>query len=444
MSDALPLPPRPNLDKYKKLAKDFQHACQSRDAAAVRDWATRWVETIARLRGLEITAELRKQLRVEADGIERRWHKLRKTDERAARCSLTDAQFFIAREHGFASWPKFAKHLESLARANSPTAKFELAADAIVGGDLATLKELLKDDPELVRARSTREHRSTLLHYVSANGVEDFRQKTPDNIVEITRLLLAAGADVNSESDAYGGRSTALGLTATSWHPEKAGVQLKLLVLLIDPGAVHPGPEGGSAVNGCLHNGRGKAAEFLATHGARLDLEGAAGVGRLDVVKSFFNDDGSLLPPATQNQMQAGFAWACEFGRTDVVEFLLERGIEVSAAAEPLGEATGLHWAAFEGHADIVRLLLEHGAPVVMKDRRHDGTPLEWALYGWTNSRHKAVPTDGYEVVSLLVRAGAKPDPQWFEAVENRHSVAKAIQSDPRMMAALRGERSSS
>ncbi len=267
--------------------------------------------------------------------------------------------------------------------------------------------------------------------------------ETPDNIVEITRLLLAAGADVNSESDAYGGRSTALGLTATSWHPEKAGVQLKLLELLIEHGAVIDGPEGGSAVNGCLHNGRGKAAEFLATHGARLDLEGAAGVGRLDVVKSFFNDDGSLLPPATQNQMQAGFAWACEFGRTDVVEFLLERGIEVSAAAEPLGEATGLHWAAFEGHADIVRLLLEHGAPVVMKDRRHDGTPLEWALYGWTNSRHKAVPTDGYEVVSLLVRAGAKPDPQWFEAVENRHSVAKAIQSDPRMMAALRGERSS-
>jgi hypothetical protein len=26
---------------------------------------------------------------------------------------------------------------------------------------------------------STRAHRSTLLHYISANGVEDFRQKTP-------------------------------------------------------------------------------------------------------------------------------------------------------------------------------------------------------------------------------------------------------------------------
>jgi ankyrin repeat protein len=435
MSDALPLPPRPNLEQYKKLAKDFQRACNSGDTSAIRDWAIRWVETLARLRGLEITADLRRQLQREGDGIERRWHKLEKTDERAAGCSLTDAQFFIAREHGFASWPKFAKHIESLARANSPTSKFELAVDAIVGGDLEALKRLLEDDPDLVQARSTREHRSTLLHYVSANGVENFRQKTPANIVELTRLLLAAGADVNAESDAYGGRSTTLRLTATSVHPETAGVQLALLGLLIAHGAAIDAPEGGSAVNDCLRNGRGKAAEFLAAHGARLDLEGAAGVGRLDIVKSFFSDDGSLRPPATKNQIQAGLAWACEFGRTDVVEFLLERGIDVSAMTELLGGATGLHWAAFEAQADIVRLLLERGAPVNVKDRRHNGTPLEWALYSWTSAR-----TGTYEVVALLVRAGAKPDPQWFDVVENRHPVAKAIQSDPRMMAALRGD----
>ena len=66
----------------------------------------------------------------------------------------------------------------------------------------------------------------------------------------------------------------------------------------------------------------GEAAEFLVTRGARLDLEGAAGVVRLYDVKSFFNDDGSLKPPATQKQMKAGFAWACEFGRTGVVDFL--------------------------------------------------------------------------------------------------------------------------
>jgi hypothetical protein len=216
MSDALPLPPRPNLEQYKKLAKDFQRACKSSDAGAIRDWAARWAETIARLQGLEITSELRKRIDSEAEQTAHQWLKYTQTNEQAARCRLADAQFFIARGHGFASWPKFASHLEGLRRAHSPVSNFEAAVDAIVDGDLPKLEKLLRDNPELVRARSTREHRSTLLHYVSANGVEGFRQKTPKNIVEITKLLLKAGADVNAESDAYGGRSTTLGLTATS------------------------------------------------------------------------------------------------------------------------------------------------------------------------------------------------------------------------------------
>src|SRR5262249_38147585 len=160
-------------------------------------------------------------------------------------------QFFVARGHGFASWPKFARHLEGLARADSPVSTFEAAVDAIVNGDLSRLEKLLSENPELARARSTREHRSTLLHYVSANGVEDYRQKTPKNIVEITKLLLKAGADVNAESDAYGGRSTTLGLTATSWHPEKAGGQIPLMEMLIDHRAIIYGPGGGRAGNGC-------------------------------------------------------------------------------------------------------------------------------------------------------------------------------------------------
>ena len=39
MSDALPLPPRPNLEQYRKLAKDFQRACKSSQPSAIRDWA---------------------------------------------------------------------------------------------------------------------------------------------------------------------------------------------------------------------------------------------------------------------------------------------------------------------------------------------------------------------------------------------------------------------
>ena len=54
--------------------------------------------------------------------------------------------------------------------------------------DAQKLARLLREDPTLVRARSTRDHNSTLLHYVSANGLEGFRQKTPKNIVRFKQL----------------------------------------------------------------------------------------------------------------------------------------------------------------------------------------------------------------------------------------------------------------
>ena len=102
---------------------------------------------------------------------------------------------------------------------SSPISAFEAAAHAIVSGDISTVRRLLQEQPELIRARSTREHRATLLHYVSANGVENYRQVTPKNIAEITEFLLAAGAEVDGEADVYGGGCTTLGLVATSAPP---------------------------------------------------------------------------------------------------------------------------------------------------------------------------------------------------------------------------------
>jgi len=440
MSDAIPLPPRPNLEQYKKLAKDLQKAWNSGDAAAVRDWARRWMEILARLQGRAATPEVQEEIRRRAEQVERHLNTIQKANEGLARCTLASAQLMVARCHGFASWPRFAQHLRALKAADSPVPKFELAADAIVEGDLKALEKLLSENPELVRARSTREHRSTLLHYVSANGIEDFRQKTPQNSVDVAKLLLDAGADVNAESDAYGGRSTTLSLTATSCHPEAAGLSIPLMELLISRGATLDGPEGGSTVVSCLRNGRGEAAKFLAARGARLDLEGAAGVGRLDIVASFLDDEGQLRPTATPEQMKAGFAWASEFGQTAVVDFLLQRGMHLDAKLPPHGE-TALHWAAYGGHPTTVRLLLEHGAPVDAKDESFDGTPLEWALYAWGNASERAARGDYYEVVALLVRADATLKSQWLEVDdEHRRRAVRKLRSDPRMLAALRGE----
>jgi len=343
-----------------------------------------------------------------------------------------DARTIIAREHDFASFEEFAKHLEALNRKTSLVSQFESAVDAVISGDLATLERLLRLNPALIRARSTRKHHATLLHYVGANGVEGFRQKTPKNAVKVAEMLLKAGAAVDALAEMYGG-STTLGLVATSIHPWLAGVQDALMQILLEHGAAidQPGAAGNGqrAVNGCLANGRPEAAEFLAARGAPLDLEEAAGVGRLDLVKNFFNEDGSLRANATMAQMRSGFNWACEYGRIGVVDFLVQKGLEVGERHH--GE-TGLHWAAFGGHLDIVKLLLERRAPVDVKDERFGGTPLGWALYGWGNPPPGAERDRYDEVVALLVAAGATVEAEWL--------ADEKVGADPKMLAALGGE----
>ena len=75
-------------------------------------------------------------------------------------------------------------------------------------------------------------------------------------------------------------------MVATSIHALPAGVRIPLLETLLDYGAAI----GESAVNDCLGTGAAKLREFFAKRGAKLDLEGAAGVGRLDLVRTFFHE----------------------------------------------------------------------------------------------------------------------------------------------------------
>ena len=114
----------------------------------------------------------------------------------------------------------------------------ETAVDAIVTGDVPTLERLLAENHELIRTRSVRRHHSALLHYVAANGIEYFRQKTPRNAPDVARVLLRAGADVEAPADMYGGGSTTIGLVATSITPVVSGVLIPLLEVLLDAGAV--------------------------------------------------------------------------------------------------------------------------------------------------------------------------------------------------------------
>lgn len=412
--DVLPLPARAGLDRYLTDAEDLVAACK---AGAIGRWASKWpeyVDQIQRFAGATLNG---------------------------GECARTGAQFVIARVHGFESWPTFAAHLEDLARAGSPTSRFETAVDAIVTGGGAALQQLLREHPELIRARSNRGHRATLLHYAAANGVENYRQRTPGNAVAIAGILLDAGAEVDAEAEMYGGGCTTLGLAATSVHPERAGVQNALMQILIDRGAsVDPQAGAGhshSLVGSCLANGRAAAAEYLAARGARLDLDGAAGIGRLDLVAGFFNPDGTLKPTATIEQLCAGMNWACEHGRNEVVQFLLERGV-LASAPSPANGRTFLHSAALGGRAAIVQWLIARGVPVDVVEPTYDGTPLQWALHGWSEAAAGAGRDRYSEVVALLVRAGAAVNPAWLDRAADPTPFRTMLRADAGMLAALR------
>jgi hypothetical protein len=274
--DALPLPSRPSVEQYKKLAKDLVKSCRSGDPAAIGIWASRWVEALAAhqrepdaLRdGTEISARAN-----QIDQFART--KLSSGEGSTSKCVLADAQFVIARAHGFLSWPKFVTHIESLARTSSAVSAFEAAAYAIVTGDVTTLERLLREHPTLIRARSTREHRATLLHYVAANGVENYRQVTPKNIAEITEILLVAGAEIDGEADVYGGGCTTLGLVATSAPPAIAGVQRDVIDVLLKHGAHGPSGTGGNRqplVRASASRMANQTRRNTSSRGAPLDL----------------------------------------------------------------------------------------------------------------------------------------------------------------------------
>jgi hypothetical protein len=397
--DALPLPPRPDLEHYRKRAKALARACRS-GADQIHTWAKEWVDTILQSVGGGSPSGRRDAPRRARQIADFASERLTRND-----CALTQAQFVIARAHGFASWPKLVHHIESLASTTSDLSAFEQAADAIVGGDLAALQRLLAAHSALVQARSSREHHATLLHYVSANGVENYRQRTPHNIVGMARLLLDAGAQVDAEADVYGGGATTLELVVTSAPPRDAGVQTALADLLLERGArVDPG-----IVRSCLMNGCPEAAAHMAARGASLTLEEAAGIGRVDLVARHFE------PPRTPSNAEAAAAlmMASWYDRLEVVRFLLDRGVDVAAPAPEDGD-TALHIAAYQGSAALVALLLERGAPVNVIDARYHTPPLVWALHAWLVDGRGGV--DGYRrVLQMLADAGANVKQEWLD-----------------------------
>ncbi len=327
-----------------------------------------------------------------------RFHKLEDATISAKPFKLADAQLVVARGHHLENWTALKQLVTALERSDPAVVHFESAADLVISGDEAALRARLRADPALVHARSARAHHSTLLHYVSANGVEDYRQVTPPSIVRIAARLLDAGADVNAESNAYGGGTTTLGLTATSAHPRLAGVQIELLDLLIARGATIPAIRvGGPWPNYALANGCPEAGTYLVQRFATPDtLYGAAGLGDLAAVERNFG-------ASTEAEQCAALVLAVQCEHGAIAEWLLARGVpqRIHDGMWPL------HWASGNGSLPLVEALVRTGGNLEAKNSYGGVVLANTTWFAWNALPHDLKRRNFPAMFDRLIALGA-------------------------------------
>ena len=275
-------------------------------------------------------------------------------------------------------------------------AKFHPAMKAIKSDDLETFKKLIAEDPSLATSRSTRSH-PTLLQCLVLDG------KDKPNAVEMAKVLIDAGADLNGPLVAAGSIDNR-----------------EVAELLLDRGAAIDGTGGWSPLEEALYWNSRNVIALLLERGAKVqNLRLAAGLGRTDLIEDFFNPDGSLKPDAGKidwpfgdletiaqsNQSDAGkkslfdrvnawsedrqgvvnnaFIYACMHGHIDAAKLLLDKGAEINVIPGGFDYAgTGLHYAALNGHREMVEFLLQHGSDPTIKDTKVGSTAAGWAEYG--------------------------------------------------------------
>ena len=255
--------------------------------------------------------------------------------------------------------------------------KFHPAVDAIKAGDLERFRTLLREDPSLATARSSKSH-PTLLQCVVLDGYE-----VPHSS-EMAKLLIDAGAEVDGPL-----------IAAASMNNVEA------IPVLLDAGAAINGNGTWSPIEDALAFGAHRAVRLLLERGATIhNLRIAAGLGRADLIDGFFNPDCSLKAEAgklawpfgepaegwsqdPQDTIDNAFVYACRSGQIDAGERLLQHGARINAIPPGFDyPGTGLHYAAMDGHQPMVDYLLAHGADPRIKDKKVSSTPAGWAEHG--------------------------------------------------------------
>jgi ankyrin repeat protein len=343
--------------------------------------------------------------------------------------SLADAQFQVARQYGFASWPKLKAHVESL----QTVGRLKQAIDS---NDVERVKQMMTRDPELHRAplgygkngpltwvaecRAPREApgeaRLTMARWMIENGSDVhqggdgplMRAALADMRIPMMELLVAHGADVNA---LWNGSYPIVCAPCETLAP-------RALKWLLDHGADPrlTAREYGSPVKMLIctytRNATGKNACLEVFADAGFDLPDTPAMafhrGRIDLLEAHLDRDPSLLErrfeeieifPAelgikpgeglhvTPVSGSTLLHLAIEYDDIDVARWLIERGADVNAKAALDTDEFGGHTPLFHAVVTLAaqddskaRLLLERGADpnaraTIRKQLRDMGDP---------------------------------------------------------------------
>lgn len=296
---------------------------------------------------------------------------------------------------------------------------FAEAALAIVTADSAKLAKVLRETPALVTAHSKSEHSATLVHYISANAIEDALQLSPASsynrmresssdgrarilkeLLHCIKLLVEAGADIDALASAYGGGrvQTPLNWLVSSGHPNVAGVLAELTTAFCEHGANPNGLDNDSSpVITAIGFGHPHAARALFDSGAIQDnLLLAAAAGNVQLLADLTSDTKFSLdnlsrcetdwfkpPTSSKSASELALVFAAMCGQQSSVRHLIDAGVDQNAVPE-FTHVTGgaLHTASFIGNAAMVDLLIELKCDPTAIEPRYKGNALDWAKEG--------------------------------------------------------------